>query len=55
MKFTFHVENTLPKDFEIGVEFEAEYIGDVVEKFELFLRGAGFHQQNIDEFIAKDE
>lgn len=57
MKFTFIAEVSKEKatpPFKNTVEVEADYIGDVVESFELFLRGTGFHQGNIDEFLAKD-
>lgn len=55
MKFTFTSQSDDPPLFRNTLEFECEYIGDVVENFELFLRGTGFHQGNIGEYLTKDE
>ena len=58
MKFTFIAElseEVTTQPFKNTLEIEADYIGDVVENFELFLRGSGFHQGNIDEFLTKDK
>ena len=57
MKFTFIAEldkEVATQPFKNTLEVEADYIGDVVENFELFLKGSGFHSDNIEEFLKKD-
>lgn len=57
MKFTFIAEldkEVTTQPFKNTLEVEADYIGDVVENFELFLKGSGFHSDNIEEFLKKD-
>jgi hypothetical protein len=51
MKFKLTCENENPKDFEIAVNFEAEHIGDVVQNIVLFLRGVGFGDSTIEQYI----
>lgn len=53
MKYTLKCESDDPS-YSVEIKFEAEYIGDVVENFELFLRGVGFHQGNIDDYLNKE-
>ena len=55
MKFTFTSQSDNSPLFKNTLEFECEYIGDVVENFELFLRGTGFHQGNIEELLYHKE
>lgn len=57
MKFTFIAEmseEVTTQPFKNTLEVEADYIGDVVENFELFLKGTGFHYGNIEEYFKKD-
>lgn len=57
MKFTFIAEmseEVTTQPFRNTLEVEADYIGDVVENFELFLKGTGFHSGNIEEYFKKD-
>ena len=57
MKFTFIAEldrEVTTQPFKNTLEVEADYIGDVVENFELFLKGTGFHSDKIEEFLKKD-
>jgi hypothetical protein len=58
MKFIFSAE--IPKEettqpFKTVLEVEADHIGDVVENFELFLRGVGFHEGSIQELLYHQE
>lgn len=54
MKYTFKCELDDPP-FSVEMKCEHDYIGDVVENFELFLRGVGFHQGSINDYLHKDE
>ena len=57
MKFTFIAElseEVTTQPFKNTLEVEADYIGDVIKNFELFLKGTGFHSGNIQEFFQKD-
>ena len=59
-KFTFICEDS-PMPFSEGVvtkrtvEFDAVFIDDVVQEFEMFLRGAGFNPQGVLQFIPEEE
>ena len=52
MKYKLEVQDD--RGFKNTLEFEADYIGDVVENFELFLRGSGFHQDSIRDYLHRD-
>ena len=58
MKFTFigeiPIEQTT-KPFKNTLEVEVDHISDVVENFELFLRGLGFHEENINNYLYHKE
>lgn len=59
-KFTFICEDE-PMPFSEGVvtkrtvQFDAVYINDIVEEFELFLRGAGFNPSGTLEFVEEQD
>ena len=58
MKFTFIAEIPIEQTtqpFKNTLEVEADHISDVVENFELFLRGVGFHERNIEELLYHKE
>lgn len=54
MKYTLVCEREESPDFRLEVKFDADYIGDVFDNLELFLRGVGFHQSNIDDYLRKE-
>lgn len=57
MKYTFAVNQERDKcfgEFNVEVSFEAETISEVVENFELFLRGVGFHPDCIKEELGRE-
>jgi len=37
-----------------SLSFDADYLGDVLEKFEQFLKGAGYHFEGNLEFVTND-
>jgi hypothetical protein len=48
-KFTFIAEHLTGE--KITTEFDKEHLSDIVENFEMFLRGAGFHFSGNLEFV----
>lgn len=42
-------------DSKITVEFEADTLSKVLENFEFFLSGAGFHNEGYLDFVSDDE
>lgn len=42
MKYTLTCEDNVTNNWKIASEFEADFIDDVIDNFELFLRGCGF-------------
>jgi hypothetical protein len=51
-KFTFIAEHSTGE--KVTTEFDKEHISDVVENFEMFLRGAGFHFSGNLEFVEEE-
>ena len=49
--FTFTCYN---EDTESSLTFSAEYLGDVLERFEQFLKGAGYHFEGNLDFVTFD-
>jgi len=59
-KFTFVCqEESMPFVHSIqskkSVEFNAETLDDILNEFEMFLRGAGFHFEGHLDFVNEDE
>lgn len=57
MRYTFTVyqeDSDITEEFNLEVNFQAETIDQVVANFELFLRGAGFHPENIKEELGRE-
>jgi hypothetical protein len=57
MKYTLICEDTFEgkTEWKNTVEFEADFIYDVVDNFELFLKGCGFHPDNVKEVFSGEE
>ena len=49
--FTFTCYN---EDTESSLTFSAEYLGDVLERFEQFLKGANYHFEGNLDFVTFD-
>ena len=52
MKYIFkQVDNISEHNTETTIEFDADYVPDILQHFEMFLRGSGFHQSGTLEFV----
>ena len=52
MKYTFKQED---KDGgHVTVSFEADTLDRILEHFEDFLKGCGYHEKNIDDMMNRD-
>ena len=52
MKYIFkQVDNISGHNTETTIEFDADYVPDILQHFEMFLRGSGFHQSGTLEFV----
>jgi hypothetical protein len=56
MKYIFkQIDDISGHNAETTVEFSAEYLPDILQHFEMFLRGSGFHQSGTLEFVDEEE
>jgi hypothetical protein len=56
MKYIFkQVDNISGHNAETTIEFDAEYLPDILQHFEMFLRGSGFHPSGTLDFVGEDE
>ena len=53
MDYKFSVDSKDP-EYSVIMNFKAETINEVVENFELFLRGVGFHPDCIKEELGRE-
>ena len=52
MKYIFkQVDNISGHNTETTIEFDADYLPDILQHFEMFIRGSGFHQSGTLEFV----
>lgn len=57
MRYNFTVNQESDKcfgEFNLDISFEADNINDVIDNFELFLRGVGFHPDTIKEALGRE-
>ena len=56
MKYIFkQVDNISGHNAETTIEFDAEFLPDILQHFEMFLRGSGFHPSGTLDFIPDEE
>ena len=56
MKYIFkQVDNISGHNAETTIEFSADSLPDILEHFEMFLRGSGFHPSGTLDFVNYDE
>jgi hypothetical protein len=56
MKYIFkQIDNISGRSAETTVEFSADYLPDILEQFEMFLRGSGFHFSGTLDFVSDEE
>ena len=56
MKYIFkQIDDISGHKSETTIEFNAEYLPDILEHFEMFLRGSGFHPSGTLDFVNYDE
>ena len=56
MKYIFkQVDNISGHNTETTIEFDADYLPDILQHFEMFLRGSGFHASGTLDFVGEDE
>jgi len=56
MKYIFkQIDNISGRFAETTVEFHADSLPDILEQFEMFLRGSGFHPSGVLDFVDVDE
>ena len=56
MKYIFkQIDDISGHNAETTVEFSAEYLPDILQHFEMFLRGSGFHQSGALEFVDYED
>jgi hypothetical protein len=56
MKYIFkQVDNISGHNAETTVEFNADTLPSILEHFEMFLRGSGFHPSGVLDFVDEDE
>lgn len=55
MKYIFkQIDNISGHSAETTIEFSADYLPDVLQHFEMFLRGSGFHPTGTLDFVQDD-
>lgn len=57
MRYTFTVyqeDSDITEEFNLEMNFQAVTTKQVVDNFELFLRGAGFHPDSIKEELGRE-
>ena len=56
MKYIFkQIDNISGRFAETTIEFHADSLSDILEQFELFLRGSGFHPSGTLDFVPDEE
>ena len=56
MKYIFkQIDNISGRNAETTVEFSADSLPDILEQFEMFLRGSGFHPSGTLDFVNYDD
>ena len=56
MKYIFkQIDNISGHNTETTIEFDADYVPDILQHFEMFLRGSGFHQSGTLEFVDYED
>ena len=56
MKYIFkQIDNISGRNAETTVEFSADSLPDILEHFEMFLRGSGFHPSGTLDFVDYDD
>ena len=56
MKYIFkQIDNISGSNAVTTIEFDADYLPDILEHFEMFLRGSGFHPSGNLDFVPEDE
>jgi len=56
MKYIFkQIDNISGRNAETTVEFSADSLPDILEQFEMFLRGSGFHPSGTLDFVDYDD
>jgi hypothetical protein len=56
MKYIFkQIDDISGHKSETTLEFNAEYLPDILEHFEMFIRGSGFHPSGTLDFVNYDE
>ena len=56
MKYIFkQIDNISGRSAETTVEFSADSLPDILEHFEMFLRGSGFHFSGNLDFVSDEE
>jgi hypothetical protein len=56
MKYIFkQIDNISGHNAETTVEFSADYLPDILQHFEMFLRGSGFHQSGTLDFVDYED
>jgi hypothetical protein len=52
MKYIFkQIDNISGHSAETTIEFSADYLPDILQHFEMFLRGSGFHPTGTLDFV----
>jgi hypothetical protein len=56
MKYIFkQIDNISRHSAETTIEFSADYLPDILQHFEMFLRGSGFHPTGTLDFVQDEE
>ncbi len=56
MKYIFkQIDNISGHSAETTIEFSADYLPDILQHFEMFLRGSGFHPTGTLDFVQGDD
>ena len=56
MKYIFkQIDNISGRLAETTIEFHADSLSDILEQFEMFLRGSGFHTSGTLDFVPDEE
>ena len=56
MKYIFkQIDDISGHKSETTLEFNAEYLPDILEHFEMFIRGSGFHPSGTLDFVNEDD
>jgi hypothetical protein len=56
MKYIFkQIDNISGRFAETTVEFHADSLPDILEQFEMFLRGSGFHPSGVLDFVDYED